>query len=113
MTTAIFIKKPKRLRRMHEGPLGVYMDLFAARLLQEGHCQQSAWRNIRVVGDLQDQFIQHHRCCATLGMTCQAPWFNMNPMGEAQVNCDGAQAIVDFWYARLKESLLGNDFQCP
>jgi site-specific recombinase XerD len=51
MTTAIFIKKPKRRRRLQEGPLGVHIDLFSARLLSEGHCQQSAWRNIRVAGD--------------------------------------------------------------
>lgn len=51
MTTATFIKKPKRLRRLTEGPLGVHIDLFSARLLKEGHCQQSAWRNIKVVGD--------------------------------------------------------------
>jgi site-specific recombinase XerD len=51
MATATFIKKPKRLRRLREGPLGVHIDLFAARLLREGHCQQSAWRNIRVAGD--------------------------------------------------------------
>ena len=51
MTTATFIKKPKRLRRLREGPLGIHMDLFSARLLREGHSQQSAWRNIKVVGD--------------------------------------------------------------
>lgn len=51
MTTATFIKKPKRLRRLREGPLGAHLDLFSTRLLTEGHCQQSAWRNIRVVDD--------------------------------------------------------------
>jgi site-specific recombinase XerD len=51
MTTATFIKKPKRLRRLREGPLGAQLELFSARLLTEGHCQQSAWRNIRVVDD--------------------------------------------------------------
>jgi hypothetical protein len=51
MTTATFIKKPKRLRRLSEGPLGVHIDLFSARLSKEGHSQQSAWRNLKVVGD--------------------------------------------------------------
>ena len=51
MTTATFIKQPKRLRRLREGPFGDYLELFSARLLAEGHCQQSAWRNIRVVDD--------------------------------------------------------------
>jgi site-specific recombinase XerD len=51
MTTSTFIKKPKRLRRLREGPFGDHLELFYARLLAEGHCQQSAWRNIRVVDD--------------------------------------------------------------
>jgi site-specific recombinase XerD len=51
MTTAAFIKKPRRLRRIQEGPLGAYLELFSQRLLREGHCQQSAWRNIRVIDD--------------------------------------------------------------
>jgi len=51
MTTATFIKKPKRLRRLREGPFGAHLELFSARLLAEGHCRQSAWRNIRVVDD--------------------------------------------------------------
>jgi hypothetical protein len=51
MTTSAYITHPKNLRRLHEGPLGRHLDAFAARLLKEGHCQQSAWRNLRVVGD--------------------------------------------------------------
>jgi hypothetical protein len=39
MTTATFIKKPKRLRRLREGPLGAHLELFSARLLTEGHFQ--------------------------------------------------------------------------
>lgn len=51
MSTAKLIKDSKRLCRLREGPLGAYIDLFSTRILREGHCQQSAWRNIRVVGD--------------------------------------------------------------
>lgn len=51
MTTTTFIKKARRLRRLREGPLGAHLELFSARLLTEGHCQQSAWRNIRVIDD--------------------------------------------------------------
>jgi site-specific recombinase XerD len=51
MTTSAYFTHPKTLRRLHEGPLGPHLDAFAARLLKEGHCQQSAWRNLRVVGD--------------------------------------------------------------
>jgi site-specific recombinase XerD len=36
---------------LREGPFGAHLELFSARLLAEGHCQQSAWRNIRVVDD--------------------------------------------------------------
>ena len=51
MTTATFIKKPQRLRRLRESPFGAHLESFSARLVAEGHCQQSAWRNIRVVDD--------------------------------------------------------------
>jgi hypothetical protein len=49
MTTATFIKTPGRLRRLRGGPFGTHLELFSAQPLTEGHCQQSAWRNIRVV----------------------------------------------------------------
>lgn len=51
MTTSAYLTDRKTLRRLHEGPLGPHLNAFAARLLQEGHCRQSAWRNLRVVGD--------------------------------------------------------------
>jgi site-specific recombinase XerD len=51
MTTKAFYDSPKMLKRLHEGPLGVHIDLFAARLLREGHCRQGAWRNLRVACD--------------------------------------------------------------
>lgn len=37
------------LERLRKGPLGSYIDLFADQLHQEGHSQQGAWRNLRVV----------------------------------------------------------------
>jgi len=55
MTTSTFIKMPKRLRRLREGLLGDHLELFSARLLAEGHCQQSActtsgWLTTSAVG---------------------------------------------------------------
>jgi hypothetical protein len=38
---------PVVLRRLHEGPLGIHVDVFADRLLNEGHCPESARRNLR------------------------------------------------------------------
>ncbi len=51
MSTEKYYSNPKMLRRMHEGPLGSYIDLFADRLHKEGHSLQSAWRNLRVACD--------------------------------------------------------------
>ena len=51
MTATAYFKYSKVLRRLREGPLGVYIDVYAARLLSEGHCYQSGARCIRVVGD--------------------------------------------------------------
>ncbi len=51
MTTSAYFSQPKNLRHLHQGPLGAHLDVFAARLRKEGHCQQSGWRILRVVGD--------------------------------------------------------------
>ena len=51
MTATAYFKYSKVLRRLREGPLGVYIDVYAAQLLSEGHCYQSGARCIRVVGD--------------------------------------------------------------
>jgi hypothetical protein len=51
MTINAYGTIPKLQRRLHGGPLGVHIDLYAARLLKEGHCRQSAWRCLRVVSD--------------------------------------------------------------
>ena len=47
----LFFKNPETLRRMHEGPLGKYMDEYAAELRAEGYAQQSAELQIRLVAD--------------------------------------------------------------
>ncbi len=36
MTTTAYFRYSKVLRRVHEGPLGVHIDTYAARLLREG-----------------------------------------------------------------------------
>jgi len=51
MSTSAYYKNPRMLQRLHEGPLGIHIDLFAKQLLKEGHCIQGAWRNLRVVCD--------------------------------------------------------------
>lgn len=51
MTVSAYVTTPALQRRLHEGPLGIYIDLYAAQLLKDGHCRQSAWRCLRVVSD--------------------------------------------------------------
>jgi hypothetical protein len=51
MTVNAYVTTPTLQRRLHEGPLGMHIDLYAAQLLNEGHCRQSAWRCLRVVSD--------------------------------------------------------------
>jgi hypothetical protein len=41
MTANAYFKLPKVLRRLYEGPLGDYVDLYAAQLLREDHCYPS------------------------------------------------------------------------
>jgi site-specific recombinase XerD len=51
MSTANFFVFPKTLRRMHQGPLGVYIDEFAALLQQQGYSRMWACVMIRLVAD--------------------------------------------------------------
>ncbi len=51
MTTTAYFENTKVLHRLHEGPLGIYIDLYAERLVREGHCYQSGARCIRIVSD--------------------------------------------------------------
>jgi len=46
-----FFKNPETLLRIHEGPLGTYVDDYAAELHAEGYAQQSAELQIRLVAD--------------------------------------------------------------
>ena len=59
MSTSAYYKNPKMLQRLHEGPLGTHIDLFAKRLLKEGHCTQSAWCNLRIVSDFSHWLAQN------------------------------------------------------
>ena len=43
MTATAYFKYSKVLRRLREGPLGVYIDVYAARLLSEGHLTWSTY----------------------------------------------------------------------
>jgi site-specific recombinase XerD len=45
---------------LHEGPLGVHIDLYAARLISEGHCYQSGARCLRLVGDFSRWLDRKH-----------------------------------------------------
>jgi hypothetical protein len=68
-------------------------------------------RDIEVVPDLHAEFRAHGKCCQILDGSCSTNWFGHDSQEVA--SCDGAQAIVDFWYARLKSALLARDSTCP
>lgn len=69
---------------------------------------------VYVFGHLHDEYQAHHPCCATLGLACGANWFTGSPRGgPTWLNCDGAQVLLDFWFTRLKKTLLANRFRCP
>jgi site-specific recombinase XerD len=54
MRSIVHSSPPQIMRHVQQGPLGVHIEHFAARLRKEGHCQQSTWRNLRVVRDFSD-----------------------------------------------------------
>lgn len=73
----------------------------------------AATAGVVAVGQLHDQFKQHTSCCQALGITCASSWFASDGPVANAVNCDGAQALADFWYEQLKTFLQGNRFTCP
>lgn len=55
----VLLKNPETLQHMHEGPLGKYIDCYAAELCAEGYAQQSAEMQIRLVADFSHWLAKH------------------------------------------------------
>jgi site-specific recombinase XerD len=47
-----FFRRSQTVQRLHQGPLGVYIDAFATRLQEQGYSSQSACTQTRLVADL-------------------------------------------------------------
>ena len=56
----LLFKNPETLLRMQEGPLGAYIDDYAAELRTEGYAQQSAELQIRLVADFSQWLAKRH-----------------------------------------------------
>ena len=82
-------------------------DARAVQLFGQTHATPAA---VVALPDQHPVFIRHHHCCRQLDLGgCATEWY-----GKGEVlNCDGAQALVDFWYQQLKSFLIFNDFECP
>lgn len=50
--TILFFTDPHTLHRLHEGPLGAYVDAYAALLQDQGYARQSARHQLQLVADL-------------------------------------------------------------
>jgi integrase/recombinase XerD len=48
----LIFKDPKTCQRMHEGPLGQYVDSYAAEMHEQGYCKAAEKSQIRLVADL-------------------------------------------------------------
>jgi hypothetical protein len=46
-----FFRDPRTVQRLHEGPLGPYLEAFAAEMHAEGYAQETAELQIRLVAD--------------------------------------------------------------
>jgi hypothetical protein len=54
MTVTAFFSpaRPSIIRRLHDGPLGSYIDECAARLAEQGFSRETALRTLRLIADL-------------------------------------------------------------
>jgi hypothetical protein len=60
MSIEMYYRRPAMQTRLREGPLGCYIELFAEQLQRDGHCQQVAWRNLRIVSDFSHWLARRH-----------------------------------------------------
>ena len=51
MTISAYFSRAANRQRLHEGPLGGFIDLYASRLIKEGYRRPTAWRCLRLVAD--------------------------------------------------------------
>lgn len=68
---------------------------------------------VSLFGQIHADCQQHHPCCQSLDVPCVESWFVPRASDVSQLNCSGAQAVVDFWFARLRKTLLQSQIQCP
>ena len=51
MSSGVFLKFPMMVRRLHAGPLGVYIEAYVALLQEQGYSRQSARVHLQVLAD--------------------------------------------------------------
>jgi site-specific recombinase XerD len=61
MTTSAHFRNEKSLRRIHEGPLGIYVDQYAARMTVDGYGRQSGWYCLGLVSDFSRWLLRTQR----------------------------------------------------
>jgi hypothetical protein len=54
----LIFKDPKIYQRMHEGPLGQYIDSYAAEMCEQGYCEAAAESQIRLVTDFSRWMVE-------------------------------------------------------
>jgi site-specific recombinase XerD len=64
MSTSVFFVLPKTLRRLHEGPLGIHVDAYASRLVEQDFSPERARDRIRLIADFSG-WLQRQRLGAT------------------------------------------------
>lgn len=60
MTISAYFSRAGNRRRLHDGPLGVCIDAYAARLVGQGYRRSTAWRSLHLVGDFS-RWLACHR----------------------------------------------------
>jgi hypothetical protein len=52
MTVCAYFREARNIKRLREGPLGCYIDLYAYRLAKDGYRRPTAWVCLRLIADL-------------------------------------------------------------
>ena len=68
MSTSTIFKFPSVIRRQHEGPLGIHIDMYEALLGEHGYSRSSTYVHLHIVGDLS-RWLKRQGSMLTMSMS--------------------------------------------
>jgi len=102
MTTEVYLSRSRLFQRLKNGPHGQLIELYAARLVEDGLVRQGAWRCLNVVGGLLSWMASSRARLADLD-ECRIERY-VRHRGSKQTIQPGDRAALRRWLSVLREA---------